>query len=659
MARGIFEQLDWLTKKVKQLCCIVENGGGGGECTCDLILKSKSQIDSLVSSNGLLPGRYYRISNVCPPLYGGTDIIIQAATTNTLVNDGEGFFYNPKYNVYSVWNNTVTLAIIPTNGNIFEKDETVVGDNGATGLFLTYGMILWTSGDWSAATTITGNNSGATGTITIISSPSYNVGNKVVWGGRVWTNINGNIGTSVNEYQLDPAEWNVIAYNTTDYNLVVDEIKYNYNTDIIYYRRDSEAENSNVVDADFNQTYFAIKDFQWGRSSVSGNIVTNSSCKNVNFRGAFFQNNTLLQDSLIDLIVSDTSSQISFNYLNNSYIDNCNLSQSSTINSNNLVSSGLTNNLLSNSGQVNLNDLSYSTIFENIIDFGFCRNNKLSQGSQISLNEIFSSSEIDINTISNGSNIANNTLYETAKIRYNTLDASASIYNNTENGQIVTNNRIEYNSLSQASIYENEDVLILYNTLNKASSIHDCTVLPGGAVLNISTNTLNESNIYEIISGGGTSIVGNNILNPGSAIYGVNMDNAGISYNTFSHSSFFINAMNNGSLFRENTLNSSVFFGTLDFNNAQFSNCRVSNSTLDGNGLVQLAGNIVNTIITDVTLNLNISAATYIYSPCSKTISAGVPFDCITPDSCLPVLSYIIVNCGTGGYSLNIVEYYN
>lgn len=30
MAMGIFEQLDWLTKKVKQLCCIVEQGGGGG-----------------------------------------------------------------------------------------------------------------------------------------------------------------------------------------------------------------------------------------------------------------------------------------------------------------------------------------------------------------------------------------------------------------------------------------------------------------------------------------------------------------------------------------------------------------------------------------------------------------------------------------------------
>lgn len=28
MARGIFQQLDWLTKTVKKLCCIVENGGG-------------------------------------------------------------------------------------------------------------------------------------------------------------------------------------------------------------------------------------------------------------------------------------------------------------------------------------------------------------------------------------------------------------------------------------------------------------------------------------------------------------------------------------------------------------------------------------------------------------------------------------------------------
>jgi hypothetical protein len=32
--RGIYEQLDWLTKKVKALCCIVENGGGGGCGDC-------------------------------------------------------------------------------------------------------------------------------------------------------------------------------------------------------------------------------------------------------------------------------------------------------------------------------------------------------------------------------------------------------------------------------------------------------------------------------------------------------------------------------------------------------------------------------------------------------------------------------------------------
>jgi hypothetical protein len=32
MAMGIFEQLDWLTKRVNALCCLIENGGGGGGC---------------------------------------------------------------------------------------------------------------------------------------------------------------------------------------------------------------------------------------------------------------------------------------------------------------------------------------------------------------------------------------------------------------------------------------------------------------------------------------------------------------------------------------------------------------------------------------------------------------------------------------------------
>ena len=47
---------------------------------------------------------------------------------------------------------------------------------------LAQGMIQWVSGDWSAATSIEGDVSGATADVADFVSPSYGVGDKVIWG---------------------------------------------------------------------------------------------------------------------------------------------------------------------------------------------------------------------------------------------------------------------------------------------------------------------------------------------------------------------------------------------------------------------------------------------------------------------------------------------
>ena len=74
-------------------------------------------------------------------------------------------------------------------------------------------MIQFVSGDWSTATSITGAVSGATANIAGFVSPSYGIGDKVIWGGYSWTNANGNISASVDVLNLN-AEWTKNVYDT-------------------------------------------------------------------------------------------------------------------------------------------------------------------------------------------------------------------------------------------------------------------------------------------------------------------------------------------------------------------------------------------------------------------------------------------------------------
>ena len=349
----------------------ISGGTGGG-----LITRTKAEMDVLIAANGLIAGNFYMITGVDELLYGGTDIVLQAITTNKLSVKGSGIFYNPKYNQeivgYGVWSNLMSVDFINAN-NFFGENELVSTDSGALGYYVTDGVIHYLSGDWENSTFICGTTTSATANIASgATSPTHNIGDNVIWGGKHWVKISGdsisvvgqvvatgdtNTGYSfylLNEYgeiiphsiiitdgvetftdngygllagsmggsgninyfgdnghvnitfdsgvsggtlitasydfrQLPvddftlPSSWEVIPFNEVDYTVVVDEISYDYDHNVIIGRTD-EVGNSVLSsyatissEAFFmGSGYNSIKVFQWGNIS-----------KNYNIRGRF------------------------------------------------------------------------------------------------------------------------------------------------------------------------------------------------------------------------------------------------------------------------------------------------------------------------------------------------------------------------------------
>ena len=644
--------------------------GGTGIVTINsvggLITKTKSEIDSLISTNDLIPGQFYLIQGVNTALYGGTDIIIQAATENKLVDSAEGFFYNPNYNEFPIWTNIMPCDITPYG--YFEYNEPVVADSGATGVFLSYGMIRWTGGDWSTATSVVGLVTETECPISGALSPLYDIGDKVIWGGKVWENINGNVGSSDDDFNLNSDEWAVIGYNTADYTLVVDEIKYNYENNAIYYRRDGDDNTSNIVDGYYESeiTYLGVKNFQWGNIvSVIGNRVINSRCDIINFKGAYFRFNEILQTTNVTNIISDTTSFIEWNVITDGYMADCVLSQSSTISFNIMPLGGIFSNRISHSSHINENTLSFSSIYGNFVEGSSEINvNDCSSYCDIRNNYVFGSN-INDNKIYNNSYIESNIIINDTSISNNSLDTECNISNLIQDGYNTQENFVEYNALSKNSNINNISyTYISRNNLFNNSSINSCGNVSADS-LSISGNTIDNSDIINLSSFNvGVCTVTNNILAKGSSFNSITLDgNNVISYNNFFNSDFINCTLNGNTQFTNNTLeNSNISYinGTWGTGGGiLFTTCRMYNSVIDGNSIGQLVNNISNITITDVTLDQPISAATYIYQPYSKTISLALitGFDCLNPGSYKPVLSFMSLDCNTSIGAITIVDY--
>ena len=396
-----------------------------------------SEANDLISTDDLIPGHFYKLIDAQPELYEGTNVIIQAATTNSFGRTGFGLFYNPNYdkNVegFGIWSKIASWEVQPnTLIGTFESGEPITGDNNATGLLygsLNTNKFIPLTGDWSQTSSITGDINGGTveiftggintttvfnptsgisgqvvtitnqttstvlisytstagnylsvaqelqsklvesgsgirytyttdgstvsdgyfhnnnfneGAVTIffdnisvantdfsvvipnkvstVVLPSYNINDKVIWGGRVWINLTGEVGLESDNFDLDVDNWQVIPYNETDYTLVVDTIEYDQEHDYISMRKDKSG---NIVDCNFGSGFeSSIRYFQWGNDyddtsgkGLQNNIVKNSFFETINSTANTVTDNYLFQSEINAMIWNPE-----FEFQNNHFI---------------------------------------------------------------------------------------------------------------------------------------------------------------------------------------------------------------------------------------------------------------------------------------------------------------------------------------------------
>jgi len=638
-------------------------GGGGGST---IVSVTKAEVDALISANSLVPGQFYEISGVDVPLYGGTTILIQAATTNKLALAGHGIFYNPKYlingsNIWQDYVKNVLLTNIPFGESYYYYTE-LTADNGATGYYFTNGLIQWLSGDWSTATTVTGGYSLTTATVSGfgVANPTYNIGDNVIWGGKHWVNTSGNLGTAVDIYTLSGADWTVIPFNDVDYNVVVDIIHYDYEHDLIIRRKDKW---DNDVDFTYNFLEIGyghpIKGFQWGNypdsiytgRGIYSNYVKDSYLGCINFTGFKLCQNTLTQESQMDgnigegSIYRNTLSARSY-ILDNSFSGNISeildnvLNNFSGIEGNALHQCIIARNTINDEAGIYYNNLDngglfyYTGIIDNILNQKtYIDENTLtvlSQPSYISRN-VMNSGGIEYNFLQSGL-IDSNVLNTSAGATYSGVSIDSNYLNNSSiYGNTLSNfSTISGNEVTSTDIYENE--------LFGESDIFANT----GASLSISWNYLSgQARIgYNNLTLGYPRIQ-YNTLNTGSEIYNNSGSGCEIKYNTltsqskitnniFSGGNISYNNLSNLSSIQENTITSNTTIRRNDLQYSSFTSnvlqlCTVESNILNTSSFdFSASGTLTSKNISfieasgNANLSGNISAATVIYGNYSK-----------------------------------------
>ena len=285
-----------------------------------------AEISATMAAGLLIPGAFYKITNATTSSSntclqdGGVSVILQAVTSASLSETGVGLFWVPNYenpNVptappddnYCVWTDTARLELDGISGHFdyneyvyFYSNETenstyayVQGmptDNWVTIRYEnTASAQFFADSNNFIGLSMEGDSTGETADVLGFSyTSSYAIGNKVIWGGRVWQNLSGSVGYAYSEgpgntdfaTYLNPEDWAVVAYNDTDYTLVANEIKYEFEVDNISYRADATNKVSSdwQISIDWGWGYNSIKYFPWGNYGVINNTFDNVELSN-------------------------------------------------------------------------------------------------------------------------------------------------------------------------------------------------------------------------------------------------------------------------------------------------------------------------------------------------------------------------------------------
>lgn len=304
--------INGVTKAVSSNPSFTVSGGGGGASVVSL---TYADATILAGADGLTPGQMYCITDAHTALYGGTEVFLMALTTNSFEESATGKFYNPQYNNsetgrgiwrdFGTYNPTNVIGFFEWNEevDVYDSGDNYLGKANCVGLGGS-GLIV-TTADITTGTYFIGNSSAAvcffnsydphpTAPGGSIIGSGYDIGESRIWGGKKWTNLTGSAGNPIDTFTLDGTNWDVVAYNDIDYNVVYDTIIYDFANDLIVYREDNVG---NKVEATSYPTSLAY--FQWGSGDISSgmgmlmNSVSNGSFVNtINYAGKFFVGNT-------------------------------------------------------------------------------------------------------------------------------------------------------------------------------------------------------------------------------------------------------------------------------------------------------------------------------------------------------------------------------
>ena len=287
-------------------------------------------------------------------------------------------------------------------------------------------------------------------------------GDKVVWGGKVWTNNAGVVGTATDDETLS-ADWTVVAkpsYGTSNasYDTLVFDIKYDFDNDWISEQADL---NGNIFGLSYQEAMLSLE-FSSGLNPVNisdwnRSLLFNNRCIGVwnNSRTGYISYN---QSRYGNISNNSVGTDIKENYNFYSISDNSN---GGSISNNSIVLNIINN---SNTGSIN-NNANNGDISNNSI-LTFIANNS-NNGSIID-----NSNTGSINNNANNGNIDDNS--NNGNIDYNScwLIASNSnnggIFNNSNNGIIAgcaSPATDIYNNINNGDINGYSTVGVLFDTI--------------------------------------------------------------------------------------------------------------------------------------------------------------------------------------------------
>ena len=322
-----------------------------------VITLSLADAITLIDNEGVIQGATYLIQGVDSNLYGGTDILVTGLSPIQFSQFGYGKFYNPKYLSFPVWDN----------------------------------------------------------------SASYNINDTVIYGGVIWINQTGNLGSNDNYFNLDAEDWTV-HYPIGDdiatyYNTVWDEISYDIVDDYIQSRYEAISNNRVTVTYQTSTWFFCgynpLAVFRWGdpydgNRGVGGCTVENGYLECLNY----------VSGSIQAVTVKNYSVMANLFMINDSYIEEVNIDNYSTILALGLENSGFYEVSLTNDSGIGEMGLLNSSFYQVTI-----ANNSSIVGSEMSGSNFY-----NVN-IFNNSQISNFGL-ENSSIYNLQLFNSTSYYNN-------------------------------------------------------------------------------------------------------------------------------------------------------------------------------------------------------------------------------------